>query len=52
MKENELRDMVNELRLLCQMYYQFGLEKTKCDYGRMRTDIVKIVSKYIEVKNG
>ena len=50
MKQNEYRELVNELRNLCAMYYQFGLANIKCDYGRMRTDVKKIVSKYF-VKN-
>jgi len=52
MQENKVRDMVNELRQLLDLYYQYGLINRKMDYGRMRTMVGKIVSKYIEVENG
>lgn len=51
LKEHLYREMVNELRALSGAAYINGINEVhlnEIDFGRMRTDIGKIISKYIE----
>jgi len=48
LKEHLYREMVNELRHLVFSEYERIMPRKLADYGRARTDIVTIVSKYIE----